>query len=166
MVGLNACNGCGKSGHIIRDFPHVKNQAKSNMQPQYKPTAAAKPPKRSRFYALKGREEQEKSADVVTCKLFVFSLPVYALLDQGSTLYFVTPLVACKFDLLPMILREPFLVSTPKRDIIRAKILYRDFPITVLNIVTYADLIELTMIDFDIVLGMDWLHKCYDTIDC
>ena len=22
------------------------------------------------------------------------------------------------------------------------------------------------MLDFDIILGMDWLHKCYATIDC
>ena len=50
---------------------------------------------------------------MVTATLHVFSFHVYALLDLGSTLYFVTPLVASKFDLLPEILHEPFLVSTP-----------------------------------------------------
>ena len=24
-----------------------------------------------------------------------------------------------------------------------------------------ADLVELDMVDFDVVLGMDWLHACY-----
>ena len=36
-----------------------------------------------------------------------------ALLDQGSTVSFVTPLVARKFYLLREILHEPCLVSTP-----------------------------------------------------
>ena len=45
--------------------------------------------------------------------LKVFSIDVYALLDPGATLSFVTPLVAKKFDILPDILHEHFLVSTP-----------------------------------------------------
>ncbi|KAF3622660.1 RNA-directed DNA polymerase -like protein [Capsicum annuum] len=31
---------------------------------------------------------------------------------------------------------------------------------------TSADLVELEMIDFDVILGMDWLHSCYATVDC
>ena len=29
-----------------------------------------------------------------------------------------------------------------------------------------ADLVELPMHDFDIILGMDWLHSCYACMDC
>ena len=60
MEGTNACYGCGKSGYMIRDFRHVKNQAKAYIQPSPNPTAVVKPPKWNKFYALKGREEQEK----------------------------------------------------------------------------------------------------------
>ena len=165
MVGSNARYGCDKSGHMIKDCPHVKNQVKEDTQPRPNPTAAAEPLKRNRFYSLKGREEQEKSADVVTGNLHVFYFPMYSFLDPGSTLSFGTPLVASKFDLLPEILHEPFLVSTPIGDIIRAERVYRDCSITVLDRVTYANVIELTMLDFDIILGMDWLHKLYATID-
>ena len=59
-----------------------------------------------------------------------------------------------------------FLVSTPIGDNIRAKRVYKECPITFLDRVTYDDLIELTMLDFDIILGMYWLNKCYATIDC
>lgn len=31
---------------------------------------------------------------------------------------------------------------------------------------TMADLIELDTIDFNIILGTDWLHVCYASIDC
>ncbi|XP_069147167.1 uncharacterized protein [Solanum lycopersicum] len=82
---------------------------------------AAKPPKRNKFYALNGRDEQEKSANVLTDKLLVFTLPGYTLLDPGSTLSFVSTLVTSKFDFIPKISHEPFLVSTPRGDKIRAE---------------------------------------------
>ena len=43
--------------------------------------------------------------------------------------------------------------------------MYRDCPVTVLHRVILADLIELDMVDFDLILGMDWLHSCYASID-
>lgn len=102
---------------------------------------------------------------MVTGTLHVFSF-TYALLDPGSSLSFVTPLVASKFDLLPKILHEPFLVSTLIGDDIRVERVYKEFPINILDGVYHVDLIELVMLYFDIILGMDWLHKYYATTDC
>ena len=62
-------------------------------------------------------EEHEKSADVVTSMLQVFSTSVYALLDPGSTLSFVTPLLALTFETLPEVLHVPIVVSTPLGDV-------------------------------------------------
>ena len=78
-------------------------------------------PNRFQFFALKGREEQEKSIYVDNGSFLVFSFPVYALLDPGSTLSMVTPFVDNQFDLFPVILHEPFLVNTPIGDIFKAK---------------------------------------------
>ena len=50
---------------------------------------------------MKGREEQEKSTDVLTGVLQVFSTFVYALLDPGSTLSFGTPFLALTFEIFP-----------------------------------------------------------------
>ena len=113
MVGFNALYGYDKSGKMIRDCPQVKNQAKADTLPRPNPTGAADPPKRKEFYALKGREDQEKSADMVMGKLLAFSFLAYALLDQESTLSFFTLLVASKSDLLHEILFENFLICTP-----------------------------------------------------
>ena len=126
MISSNACYGCDKSGHMIWDCQHVKNQAKADTHPQRNSTAAAEPPKSYRFYYLKGRKEQQKSANVVTSNLHVFSFPVYALFDHGSTLSFVTPLVSSKLDLIREIWHEAFLVSTPIGDMSRAERVYRD----------------------------------------
>ena len=106
------------------------------------------------------------STDVVSGNLHAFSFPVYALLDPASTWSFVTPLVSSKFSLLPRILHEPFLVSNHIRYNIRGERVYRYCLIAFLNRITYADLIEVTILYFDIILGMNWLHKCYATVDC
>ena len=53
--------------------------------------------------------------------LKVFSIDVYALLDHGANLSFVTPLVAKMFYILPDILHEPFIVSSPVGEPIIAK---------------------------------------------
>lgn len=108
MAASYGCYGCGKSGHMIRDCPHVKNQYKGDTQPRCNPNAAAVPPKRNRFYAIKVIEEKEKLADVVIGKFLVFCFPFYAFLDQVSTFSFITSLISSKFDLQPEILHEPF----------------------------------------------------------
>ena len=103
---------------------------------------------------------------MVTGTLRVFYLDVYALLDPGATLSFVTPYIAVNFDVSPEILLEPFSVSTPVGDLVIARRVYRNCPVTVSQKVTSADLVELEMVDFDVILGMDWLHSCYALVDC
>ena len=83
---------------MVRYFPQVINKAKVDAQPRPHAIASAEPPKRNRFYVLKGREEQEKQNNIVTGMLHVFTFPVYALLYLGSTLLFVTPLITSRYD--------------------------------------------------------------------
>ena len=47
---------------------------------------------------------------MVTGKLNVFSIDVYALLDLGATLSIVTPLIDKMIDILSDILHKPFIV--------------------------------------------------------
>ena len=53
---------------MIKDFPQNKGQAGGNVQPRPNPQGAevAEPLKRKSFYALLGKEDKEKSSDVVT----------------------------------------------------------------------------------------------------
>ncbi|WP_353802563.1 hypothetical protein, partial [Acinetobacter baumannii] len=79
---------------------------------QAQPIGSNNSPKNNRFYALRSSGEQETSPDVVTDKLKVFSIDGYNLLYQGSTLSFVSPLIAKNFDMLFDIFQELFIVST------------------------------------------------------
>ena len=117
--------------------------------------------KKNRFYALLYRSEKETSYDVVTGILKVFSIDVYVLLDPGDTLSFVTPLVAKKFNILPDVLHEPFIVSTTMGELGVEKRVYRNCPIILPNRVFYVELVELDMLDFDVILGMHWFRAFF-----
>ena len=98
--------------------------------------------------------------------LQVFSTSVYALLHPGSTLHFVTPFLALTLKTLPEVLHDPIILTTPLGENVRADRVHKDCPIVLCGNNMSEDLLELPMSDFNIILGMDWLHKCYDFINC
>ena len=59
------------------------------------------------------------------------------------------------FEIISEQLSEPFSVSTPIGEFILAERVYRDCPVSVSHKCTMADLIELDMVDFNFILGMD-----------
>ena len=88
----------------------------------------------------------------VCCK---YSTSVYALLDPGSTLSFVTPLLALTFEILPEVLHDSIVVGTPLGDNVRIDRVYKDCPIVVCGSTMCADMVEQPMYDFDVILGME-----------
>ena len=69
--------------------------------------------------------------------------------------------IAAQSSISPETLSEPFSLSTPVDDPVTARRAYRNCPVIVPQKVTSADLVELEMVDFDVILGMDWSHLCY-----
>ena len=59
------------------------------------------------------------------------------------------------FEISPEQLCEPFSVSTPGSESILVEKFYRDCPVFVRQKSTMEDSIELDMVDFDVILGMD-----------
>ncbi|XP_070056956.1 uncharacterized protein [Nicotiana tomentosiformis] len=96
------------------------------------------------FYAMKGRRSLEASLNFVT----------------------VPPYVAMEFGIEPEHLHDPFSVSTPVSESIMAAQVYRDCVFTVRGRDTVDDLIELRMVDFNVLIGMDWLYSCLAKHDC
>ena len=78
------------------------------------------------------------------------------MLDPGATLSFVTPYIAVQFDVNPETLSEPFSVSTPVGDPVIARGVYINFHVTVSQKATSSNLVELEMVDFDVILGINW----------
>ncbi|XP_060201828.1 uncharacterized protein LOC132630255 [Lycium barbarum] len=106
----------------------------------------------NRIYALAGRQDLESSPDVVT--------------DPGSNLSYVTPLIAEKFGIAPELLSDPFSMSTPVGEPVIARKIYHGCSVVVYGRQTMADPIELQMVDFDVIMGMDWLASVYANVGC
>lgn len=43
---------------------------------------------------------------------------------------------------------------------------YRDCDVMIYDHLTLADLNELKMVEFNVIMGIDWLPSCYAIVDC
>ena len=75
------------------------------------------------------------------------------------------PLLALTFEILPKVLHDPIVVNTPLGENVRTDRVYKDCPIVVSGKTMCADLVELPMHDFDVILCMEWLQNCYSCLD-
>ncbi|XP_049351862.1 uncharacterized protein LOC125816315 [Solanum verrucosum] len=187
--GTDACFWCGTPGHMMRNCPQRGMGGMAQPAGSIAASSSSVPSLgrgaqmpaghgrgvrgatsfsgvQNRTYALGNRQNLEASPDVVTGTLSIFSHIVYALIDPGSTLSYVTPLIAAKFKRTPELLVKPIEVSTPIGESIIVRRVYRKCIVTVCGRNTLADHVELEMVDFDVIIGMDWLASCYATIEC
>jgi len=102
----------------------------------------------------------------MTGTLIVCSHCVYALIDPGSTLSYVTPFIAGRLCIVAESLDRPSIVSTPIGESTIAKRVYRGCTVEIIDCQTSVDLVELEMVDFDVIMGMDWLASCYANVEC
>ncbi|WMV42009.1 hypothetical protein MTR67_035394 [Solanum verrucosum] len=175
--GSTSCFKCDQNGHFMRECPKNMhgsgiwgNKAQSSsvaLPEKIVPTGATSGTSRgaNHLYSITSRQEKENSRDVATGMIKVFTFDVYAFLDPGVSLSFVTPYIAMRFDIIPEKLLDPFSVSTSVGDSILAERVYRNCA----NIVNHKDtmdyLVELDIVDFDVIQGVDWLHACYSSVD-
>ena len=78
----------------------------------------------------------------------------------------MTLFVVVYFGFDPEVILDPFSISTPVSDFVVAKRVYRGCVVSVGSKETLVDLFELDMVDFDVIMRMDWLYSCYASLDC
>ena len=83
---------------------------------------------------------------------------------QELTLSYITPFVSKKYEIHPELLYELFVVLTPIGESIISRRVYHDCVVTVCVLDTLANPIELEIIHFDVIMGIDWLSSCYATM--
>ncbi|XP_070019530.1 uncharacterized protein [Nicotiana sylvestris] len=151
-MDLPVCYRCRARGHIQRDY-HAPSQGMGRGFAQSSgssaATSSARPPAPAGRGAIRGGARGRGGPS-----------RFYALSGRQSAE--ASPDVATETEQL----QEPFSVSTLVGDSITAARVYRNCIVTVCGRATTGDLIELRMVDFDVIMGMDWLYSCFAKLDC
>ncbi|XP_070024952.1 uncharacterized protein [Nicotiana sylvestris] len=143
-LGFHGCYHCGDIGHIKANCPKLRRKfSGGSTRPSSSSTTAVAPPQAHGSHNQIGHGA-----------------------SRGSMFSYVTPYFAINLGLEPGQLSEPFLVSTPVGKSVKVTRVYRGCIVSVQGHNTKADLIELEMVDFYVVMGMDWLSSCYAMLDC
>ncbi|XP_070002150.1 uncharacterized protein [Nicotiana sylvestris] len=190
-LGFHGCYHCGDIGHIKANCPKLRrNFSGGSTRPSSSSATVVAPPQargshnqagpgvgrgvdrvtqgggQPRLFATLDRQSAEASAEVITSILLVCSHNAYAIMDPGSTFSYVTPYFAINLGPEPKQLSESFLVSTLVGESVKVTRVYKGCTVSVQGRNTKADLIELEMVDFDVIMGMDLLSSFYAMLDC
>ncbi|XP_073136774.1 uncharacterized protein [Henckelia pumila] len=159
-----ACFNCGKMGHRIADFPKPKKVGMGS-------SVGATPGKpkenkpNSRVFAIT-QEEADDARDVMEGTIMINQFPSYVLFDCGATHSFISKRFSKKLRIEPEMLVEPYIVATPTSKTIETHKVHRNCNICINRYTFEASLIQLNMVEFDEILGMDWLAKNHALVDC
>ncbi|XP_070045009.1 uncharacterized protein [Nicotiana tomentosiformis] len=119
----------------------------------------------ARVYSIRQKNNQDGS-DVVISKFHLFGISVVILFDPGSSHSYVCSSFAFLNTVKSVRLDFDVLVTSPLGHQAVVNRIYRDCPFMIQNLVFPADLLEMPFQDYDIIVGMDWIHRHHALVDC
>ncbi|XP_042387544.1 uncharacterized protein LOC121979615 [Zingiber officinale] len=138
---------CKKVGHFSRDCPQLKE------------------PTKGRVFAMT-QEQVVLDAAIITSMILVASIPAHALIDSGATHSFISATYIAKLGITPEQMNKGYSVSLPSGEELHSNRVVRNCQMMMQNRIVSAELIVLDMVEFDVILGMDWLAQHEAVIDC
>ncbi|GJX32594.1 putative reverse transcriptase domain-containing protein, partial [Tanacetum coccineum] len=123
------------------------------------------PPTTGRVYATT-RDQAAKTSGTITGILYIDDRTVFVLFDTGATHSIISTTFAKKLNMTPTPLIERVIISTPMKNHMLIDHEYVNCPLRFDDRIRPANLLPIHMLDFDVILGMDWLASHRATIDC
>ena len=112
------------------------------------------------------QQQAQATPEVVTGTLPISNSSARILIDPGATHSFVATSCIMHLGKEPKQLDNPMNVSTPVGENPRIDAVYLNCIVKVQGNELLVDLLPLEMVDFDVILGMDWLAKHNSIVDC
>ena len=179
------CLRCGEYGHFYRECPMSRGTQASeagSSQPTVQmgrgisgrgrpagrsPTVEQAPAGRGqgRVFAVT-QQQAQGSHETVVGMILVHSIEACVLFDSGATHSFISPMFAVRLGLGRKPLCVPLEIATPMGDKVIVEYKYDISDMSICGRPLSAELIELPVLEFDIILGMDWLTDHRALIDC
>ncbi|XP_057775306.1 uncharacterized protein LOC130994278 [Salvia miltiorrhiza] len=185
--GMTGCYECGEIGHIKKYCPRNNrapmaqpnqrgpqqpNQNKGgpqrpnqNTRGNPKGNGGPKAPQAPRAYAMDQQEAagtQGNLAGMIT----IAGESILALFDTGASHSFISNVVCDALDIVPTRADKELEVLTPSGKTMRTREVCLDLELNLEGHKFLASPKVLFMIDFDLILGMDWLSANRATINC
>ena len=120
----------------------------------------------AKVYALTQGEADAGTLQVVASQISIAHTSVCTLIDSGAAPSFVPALFAEKLGMEPVSLDEVCIVSLPSGENLTSSFVFKEVPVRVASRKFPVYLIVLEMVDYDVILGIDWLSKYNATIFC
>ncbi|XP_042983242.1 uncharacterized protein LOC122312647 [Carya illinoinensis] len=145
--GYRVCYRCGKPGHMIRDCPNAMQGSGAG---DHKP----RPHIPTHVYAV----------TLGSVNLLRFS--ACALFNSGASQSFVSAAFARICSLQTELLPQWVVVLIPDQNTVSCTRLIKDYLLELEGRTLKANLLVFGQMEFNLILGMDWLFKHYAKIDC
>ncbi|KAA0032356.1 ty3-gypsy retrotransposon protein [Cucumis melo var. makuwa] len=157
LFGTRTCFKCRQEGHTADRCPL---RLTGNTQNQ-----GAGAPHQGRVFAT-NKTEAERAGTMVTGTLPVLGHYALVLFDSGSSPSFISSAFVLHARLEVEPLHHVLLVFTPSGECMLSKEKVKACQIEIAGHVIEVTLLVLDMLDFDVILGMDWLVANHASIDC
>ena len=88
------------------------------------------------------------------------------LFDSGATHSFVSPSFALCLDMRFDVLKSPLTMLTPVGEVYLINMFLSGCEVCIEDETFLVDLVELEILEFDVIWGMDWLSAHHAVLDC
>nr|GEW45580.1 hypothetical protein [Tanacetum cinerariifolium] len=150
-----ACYECGKTGHIKKNCPKLKNRG----------NGSGNDVAQGRAYALGGRDASPDS-NIIMGTFLLNNSYAKILFDTGANKSFVSTTFSALIDITPNTLENHYDVELADGKIIGVNIIICGCTLNFMNHPFNIDLLPVPLGSFDIIIGMDWLTKYHGVIIC
>ena len=155
-LALSSSRAVGKPSGSVKFAVGSSSGAQGAQRPQRAQT---------RVFAMTAYEAQA-NPDSVTGTVSVFGEPARVLFDSGASRSFISTSFALHANRELTPLKSKLIVSTLLGERIVRTFVFKGCEVVIEGFVLKANLIPLEMINFDVILGMDWLSNHRASINC